>query len=200
MDVLAAVLACSLYPRDEPLVRALATSNSDANPYFVYDPTVDSSQSEAPPEPRSTTQALARAQEVLSKRATPLLGLLDVPPGWLSAFGRTLEDGFDPCVNVAVGTAYLSAFDDECARTCHVRSPAHNPARRDCVLRRYAEAIQMPDLEAIVSLELRFQKALLRSVYESPIFPPGPPHSWGADRIFAPLSSPLPSPLAKRMP
>ena len=41
MDVLTAILACSLY-RDDALVRAIAESNSRGNPYSLVDATTAS--------------------------------------------------------------------------------------------------------------------------------------------------------------
>ena len=191
MDVVAAVLACSLYPGDDALVRALAESNSHGNPFFVVDPTVDPSE-DPRPEPRSAAEALERAEEVRSKQAVPLLGLLEVPPPWLAAFGRSLADGFDPCTNVAVGTAYLSAFDRECNREWPARRRRASPERRACVLHRYADALRMPDLVDVVTLELRLQRPGVPAVFQSPIFPPDAPRSWGPDRIFSPLPILLP--------
>jgi hypothetical protein len=192
MDVLAAVLACSLYPNDEPLVRALATSNSHANPDFVYDPAFDTAHGDPPPEPRSPAQALERVHEVQAKQAVPLLGVLEIPPAWLATFGRELAEGFDPCINVAVGTAYLSAFDRQC--TALRRSIPRPPAaeRRACVLRRYADALNMPELVLVVALELRAQPSSVATVFEAPIFPTEAVDRWGPDRIFAPLFPSLP--------
>jgi hypothetical protein len=203
MDVLAAVLACSLYPADDALVRALAESNSHGNPYFVFDPTIDPSQGVAPSEPRSVAQALARAQEVAAKQAVPLLGLLEVPPAWLAAFGRELSEAFDPCTNVAVGSAYLAAFESECARGTRGPSPSTATGRSDrraCVLRRYADALQMPDLVTVVTLELRFQTPRVRAIFEAPIFPPVREGAWGPQQIFAPLDPPPLPPTASSSP
>ena len=192
MDVLAAVLACSLYPADDALVRALAESNSHSNPYFVFDPTFDPAASEPPPEPHSLAQALARVDEVTAKQAIPLLGLLEVPAAWMTAFDRPPAEAFDACANVAIGTAWLSTFASECAREAHVASTpraSRGPLEhRACVLRKYAEALRMPDLVTVVTLELRASRPLPAAVFEAPIFPPTKGRSWGPDRIFAPLA------------
>src|SRR5579862_4978196 len=41
MDVLSTILACSLYLEDDSIVRAIAESNSQSNPYFVLDASID---------------------------------------------------------------------------------------------------------------------------------------------------------------
>jgi hypothetical protein len=203
MDVLAAILACSLYPNDDALVRAL-TAEAHANPDFVYDPTVDPAASDQPPEPRSAAQAIARAEEVQLKQATPLLGLLAIPPSWLAAYGRSVSDAFDACTNVAIGTAYLAAFDAECSRAPgRPRHPA--PAaveRRACVLRRYADALDMPELVLVVNLELRSLRSVPPAVFEAPIFEAAPEHPWGPTQILAPVdpaltAAPSPAPASR---
>ena len=99
---------------------------------------------------------------------------MQVPPAWLSAFGRNLAEAFDPCTNIAVGTAKLSQFDFECAaHRIPMASPkkaseahgvlptgasagaAHpaSAAHRLCVLRRYEGAIGLPDFAAVTTLE-----------------------------------------------
>jgi hypothetical protein len=199
MDVLAAVLACSLYSNDDALVLAL-TAEAHANPYFVYDPTVDPAAGDLPPEPRTVAQAMARVQEVQLKQATPLLGLLAILPSWLAAFGRDLGDAFDPCTNVAIGTAYLAEFDSECAHAPGSRRPAGGAERRACVLQRCAQALQMPELPIVVNLELRSRRGAVQAVFEAPIFPPPTAPAWGPLQIFAPLRPSLAAPQAPSSP
>lgn len=195
MDVLAALLACSLYPADDALVRALAESNSDRNPYFVYDPTLDPSAGERQSDPHSLEQALARQAEVTAKGARPLLGLLELPAAWVTAFGRDTAQAFDACTNIAIGTAWLSTFESECARAAHApRSHAAALEHRACVLRHYAEAVGMPELAAVVTLELRAQRPMPLAVFDAPIFALPQARPWGPDRVFPPLRSLLPSP------
>ena len=107
MDVLTTILTCSLYIGDDSLVRAVAESTPDKNPYFVVDASIDLTQVDPPPPPKTSAEALARATDILAKGGRPVLGLMQVPPVWLSAFGHELPDAFDPCVNIAVGTAML---------------------------------------------------------------------------------------------
>jgi|HubBroStandDraft_1064217.scaffolds.fasta_scaffold01951_10 hypothetical protein len=191
MDLPSILLTCSLH-FDDPLVRALAESNSHSNPYFVFDPSIDPTEVVPPADPMTLDGALARAQEVSAKHAVPLLGLMEVPPAWMAAFGRELGDAFDPCTNVAVGTAMLSQFDSECAHESGGRPSLGARAargRRVCVLRKYAEALHMPELVTIVSLELQFQRPGPPTAFDAPIFAASSTGPWGPDRLFFPVSS-----------
>jgi len=205
MDVLTTILTCSLYLADDDLVRAIATSTSESNPYFVLDSSVDWTQVDPPPMPRSAAEAVARASDILSKGGRPLLGLLEVPPSWMSAFGRDLGAAFDPCTNVAVGTAMLSEFDFECSsestrKTARSRaasaapgsSGARSAARRRCVLGKYETAIGSPDFAMTTTLELRSQRTAHPSVEASPIFAPARERRWGPDELFVSAIPSLP--------
>jgi hypothetical protein len=204
MDVLTTILTCSLYLADDDLVRAIATSTSQSNPYFVLDSSVDWTQVDPPPTPKSAAEAVARASEILSKGGRPLLGLLEVPPRWMSAFGRGLGAAFDPCTNVAVGTAMLSEFDFECSaegmkKSARARagaapgpSGARSAARRRCVLGKYEAAIGSPDFAVTTTLELRSQRTAHPCVEASPIFAPAREPRWGPDELFVSPSPSLP--------
>ncbi|MGH7438740.1 MAG: hypothetical protein ACRENE_23885, partial [Polyangiaceae bacterium] len=134
MDLLTTILTCSLYASDDALVRAIAEGPAGGNPYVVVNPVSDPAGVDPPPPPTGAKEALSRAQDLIGGRARPLLGLLQLPPAWLDAFGQPLASAFDPCTNVAVGTAMLSQFDYECADR---RAERHSPAlertnRRAC--------------------------------------------------------------------
>jgi hypothetical protein len=201
MDVLAAILMCSLHD-DQPIVRAIV-DNAQANPFAVLTPDRDAS---TPSPPASTYEAaVAQLRDATAHGLRPLLGLMQVPPDWADMFGRAPEDLFDPCVNVSIGTAMLSAFDYECRRA-KTRSPptAPSPTRRTCVARRYAVAVRMPDLEAVVALELRSHAVDPVEPADAPIFRPlGFDQTWGANCLLVgPLATPkeaeakLPAPKA----
>ena len=205
MDVLTTILTCSLYLADDDLVRAIATSTSESNPYFVIDTSVDWTQVDPPSTPKSTAEAVARVSDILSKGGRPLLGLLEVPPRWMSAFGQGLGAAFDPCTNVAVGTAMLSEFDFECSsestkKTARSRAPAlgqsgaRSAAHRRCVLGKYEAAIGSPDFAMTTTLELRSQRTEHPSVEASPIFAPAHEPRWGPDELFVSTSPSLPAP------
>ena len=192
MDVLTTILTCSLYLVDDNLVRAIAESTSQSNPYFVIDTSVDMTQVDPPPPPKSASEALARTTDILAKGGRPLLGLLQVPPTWMSAFGRELADAFDPCANIAVGTAMLSQFDSECAASGVRDAPAKprvppSAVRRRCVLHKYEEAIRLADFATVTSLELRYQRPVQPQIADAPIFADAQAASWGPNQLLLPV-------------
>ena len=206
MDLLTTILTCSLYLADDDLVRAIAESTSASNPYFVLDGSVDWTQVDSPPMPKDAPAAVARTTDILSKGGKPLLGLLEVPPAWMTAFGRELAAAFDPCTNLAVGTAMLSQFDSECAAqggtkglVLHApsaetrRGRPRSAAHRRCVLSKYEAAIGSPDFATTTLLELRVQRAARPSVEAAPIFAPLRERRWGPDALFVPPSPALSS-------
>jgi hypothetical protein len=208
MDLLSTLLVCNLYGTDPTLVRAI-TANSHANPHFVLDASADVDIDAVPAEPKTTAEALARVQEITAHGGKPLLGLLQIPPAWLALYGRELPDAFDPCVNVAIGSAMLSTFDYECAhdkkRPHPGPSPADHPrptlhvisARRLCVIRRYGEAIGEADFEELTTLELNSPsptRGLLPDPTDAPIFPSQPPRTWGPDCLLVPFLVTPPTP------
>jgi hypothetical protein len=190
MHVLAAILTCSLHG-DDALVRAIVDNVHD-NPFAIVTPELDPDTESASTAPQTLDAAVAQLREVTAQGGEPLLGLMQVPVVWASAFGRNPEDLFDPCVNVSIGSAMLSGFDYACARSGGAGAPKTPPAsgfasRRGCALRRYAQAIQMPELTTIVTLTLRYQRATRAPESDAPIFPLAPEErAWGSDRVFVP--------------
>jgi hypothetical protein len=184
MDLLTTVLTCSLFLGDDPLVRAIAESNSQSNPYFVLDASVDLTEVDPPVPPKTLEAAVARAEDVAAKGGRPLVGLMQLPPAWMSAFGRDLRDAFDPCTNVAIGSAMLSQFDYECdaegAPKPGARAQrAHTAvaARRSCILHKYQDAIGL--VVTITTFELRYQRLVRPDVSDAPIFAPPAASAWG---------------------
>src|SRR5437016_896493 len=105
MDILTAVLACSLYA-DDGLVRAIVQSTSLSNPYAVFDVAEEESIDDPPPPlPRTVEDALTRLSKINERGGTVLVGLMQVPPTWAVLFGREPRDLFDPCINISIGTA-----------------------------------------------------------------------------------------------
>lgn len=203
MDLLSILLACNLYTADEPLVRAIAQSNSHSNPFSVVDPSMDYRQVEVAPDPKTLEAALARLDDVTSKGGKPLLGLMQLPPAWMKMFGREPRDAFDACINVSIGSAMLSALDHECAAGAgpRVEPVAHRarrlpvmvvlPPDRACVVRKYGQAIGLPDFELLITLELGGQRPIppSRVPVDAPIvFPELSERTWGPDCIFVPLA------------
>jgi hypothetical protein len=200
MDLLTTILTCSLYLADDDLVRAVAESSSHSNPYFVLDASVDLTEVDPPPPPKNAGDAVARASEILAKGGRPLVGLMQVPPAWLRAFGRDLAAAFDPCINLAVGTAMLSQFDFECSgpsarapsgqgRAHGSRPSARSAAHRRCLLRKYEEASGAPDFAAVTTLELRYQRLAHPPVEAAPIFAPALDRRWGPDQLLVSVSA-----------
>ena len=191
MDLLTTILTCSLYASDDALVRAIAEGPSRKNPYLVLDPIADAAEEGAAPPPKGEAEATARARELAAKGGKPLLGLLELPAAWLEIFGRPLEGAFDPCTNIAIGSAMLSEFDYECAASARSRrQPAllERVNRRACVLRTYEAATGSVDFEEVVFLELSAQAAIGPSVEEAPIFAPPAASHWGPDQLLVLLT------------
>lgn len=199
MDLLSTLLACSLYIADDDLTRAIAESNSQSNPYFVLDTTLDATEMVPQPPPQTADAAVLRAEDILAHGGRPVLGLMQLPPGWIAAFGRPLRDAFDPCVSVAIGTAMLSQFDDECrgpTAAPHTRLPGRSAPhgaieRRACVLRKYQDAIGVGDFVTMTTLELRFQRHAEPDIARAPIFAMAPASPWGPQTLLvstAPVS------------
>lgn len=145
MDVLSAILACSLY-FDDGLVRAIVQVNSDGNPLFVGD-TVNLVSYEGV---KTLDQARATLSSVTSGQGRAVVGLMGVPPEWAQALGHTTAELWDACTNLSIGSAKLQEFADDCA---HSRSrghakgsrlPSRGEATRLCVARRYGTAVGMP--------------------------------------------------------
>lgn len=183
MDVLTAILGCSMY-MDDNLTRAIMESTSQSNPYFVQNTSLDF----APPEalPTNADDATMRAETIAAHGGRAVLGVMQIPVVWLKSFGRTTRDAFDPCINVTIGTAMLSQFAYECRRTY---GPSSNSVNlRPCILRKYASASGMLDFEVITNLELRDQRPPVRELSDGPIYRPSW-GAWGADCILVPLGN-----------
>jgi hypothetical protein len=194
MTLLAAVLTCSLH-NDDALVRAIA-DNAHDNPYAIVNLEVDPDEIPAPTPPRTLDAAVAQLNDLLAQGITPVIGLMQVPVTWAASFGREPQELFDPCINVSIGSAMLSAYDYACTHTKRPGHPTKPPgprARRACVLHRYAEAVGMPDLETVVRLELRYQHAPPAPAADSPILTaPVQPAAWGASSLLLP-TAPIPA-------
>jgi hypothetical protein len=188
MDVLVAILTCSLYA-DDALVRAIV-DNAHDNPLAIFTPELDPTTGATSTAPGTLEAAIAQLRDVVAHGGQPLVGLMQVPVTWASTFGRKATDLFDPCINLSIGTAMLSEFEYTCTR----RTPLTFGARhgestgawaRSCVLRQYAEAVRMTELATVVTLSARYGQFRLIRAYDAPIFsPPSDGRSWGADRVL----------------
>jgi hypothetical protein len=192
MDVLAAILTCSLYA-DDAVVRAIV-DNAHDNPLAIFTPELDPATGATSSAPETLDAAIAQLRDVFARDGRPLIGLMQVPVTWASAFGREATDLFDPCINVSIGSAMLSEFDYACGRpkatiSAQNKSASH-ASRRTCAVQRYAQAVRMPDLASVVTLNLRNRGAPLASPADAPIFHAPPDRSWGSDRVLMGPASP----------
>jgi hypothetical protein len=188
MVPLAALLACSLYA-DDALVAAIV-DNVEQNPFSIVSPDDTSDPNSSPVAPTSLEEARAKLREVVAHGGSPLLALMQVPPDWARTFGREPEELFDACVNVSIGTAMLSEFDYACAG--HVRSARAGAvrlegadSRRRCIADRYADAIGMPEVSTVVTLDLRYSRSRPAIASDAPIYAPARAvPGWGADCLL----------------
>jgi hypothetical protein len=189
MDLLATILTCSLYAEGDAVVRAIVEGPSGKNPYFVLNTAAPADGLVAPP--KTEKEAATRSRELIAQGGRLLLGLLEVPPSWVDAFGQSLESAFDPCINIAIGTAMLSEFDAECASKVAPRTERarmlERTNRRVCVLRKYEAAIGAEDFADAILLELSVQGPASASIEDAPIFAPSSTRSWGPDRLLVTL-------------
>jgi hypothetical protein len=189
MDLLATILTCSLYASDDALVRAIAEGPSGKNPYFVLNTAVDP---EGSTPAQSEAEATARSAALVAQGGRPVLGLLELPPAWLGAFGRPLASAFDPCTNIAIGTAMLSEFDAACASKVPPQGPwaqmLERTNRRACVLHRYEAAIGVVDFADAIELELSVQQPATASIEDAPIFARPSARTWGPDKLLVSLT------------
>jgi hypothetical protein len=175
MDVVTLILACSLYP-DDALVRALISVQSQDNPYFVGDlATLKTSDRLT-----STEAAMVEADAISRKDGRPAVGLLGIPIDWARRFDREPRELFDPCTNIAIGTAMLSEFEAECIHSkpsSRLRDhPDHNCSNkpRSCVLRKYAHGLGLLGTPAAVLGHLSaFSASAVRSTTSAPVYPLG---------------------------
>src|SRR5579884_4311780 len=110
------------------------------NQYFVGDLSTLDTYDTA----RSRAEARRVAEAIAARGGRPAVGYLAIPISLAPRFGRSIDELFDGCVNIGIGTAMLSAY----GRTCTVESspPGHRhhrrrragqiKSRRACILRR----------------------------------------------------------------
>jgi hypothetical protein len=183
MDVLAAILTCSLHA-DDALVRAII-DNAHDNPLAIFTPDLDPATGSLSSTPETLGTAVAQLGEITSHGGRALVGLMQIPVAWASTFGREPQDLFDPCINLSIGSAMLSEFDYWCARAKASQSNQLVASRRACVLPRYAEAIRMPELVTVAMLGIRHRGAPPVLPSDVPIFPTATEgRTWGSDCIF----------------
>jgi len=122
MDVLAIILACSVYP-DETLVRAMVDLGSQRNPHFVGDLSTMATYDGL----RSRSDARRVVRELERGGGQPLLGLLALPPAWARHYGQSTDSLFDGCMNVWIGTTALASHYEACRQDHAPRAPPREP-------------------------------------------------------------------------
>jgi hypothetical protein len=149
------LLACSLHA-DQRLLEAIVDVYSAGNPSTVVDVGISALEDQDQPlalldGARSQRSARADVFRLLAQGGDPLFGLLPVRRGWAQEFGKSVDDLFEPCANVAVASAKISEFDYAC------RSHGPRPTslrRRSCTLRGYAGSVALPALPRAVLVAL----------------------------------------------
>jgi hypothetical protein len=190
MDLLTTITACSL-AKDFTLVLAMAMTFSQGNVLTVkdaaelanpplYDPLVEQDAEQMPSTRDAALVKLARLRAV---GASPVMGLIPVPPEWAAQFQRAMPELLDPCINISIGSAMVSQFEYECGPK----------AARACVLQRYAQAaglegfdgkvlatIRTNGLPAAASVVVETDEVFSTPIYEGA----AAKRTWGADKIF----------------
>jgi hypothetical protein len=199
MDVLTMILACSLYP-DDQLVRVLVDVAGRDNPYFVG----DAKRLDTYERASSLEEGLKIIQEIARKGGRPAVGLMGIPISWAGRFGVRDAALFDPCTNIAVGTAMLSQFVQECrlraSRKRRFRShrsprPIGDEMLRPCVLQRFGDELGIAGFFQAVMREISERSApdvldATGTALRSPVFVDGSDHSqtstgsWSSARLF----------------
>jgi hypothetical protein len=144
VDVLTAILACSLHV-DDDLVRALVSVQTNEHPFFVGDLTKVTQFESA----KTLDSARAALQVVREAGHSPALGLLAVPAAWADEFGKPAESLWDACTNIQIGTAKLSDFDHQCRAGKGRRRTLRSSANRACIVSRYAAALSVNGRELL---------------------------------------------------
>lgn len=206
MDILTIILACSLHP-DDDLVRVLVDVASQKNVFFVGDLKTLNTYDKA----ASVAEAEKLVAELLRNSGKPAVGLMGVPLTWAARFNRSEAELFDACTNVAVATAMLSHFEEQC-RTEHVarRRPASRrmsarvrpSALRACTLRRFGDELGILGylegvMKALAEDRTRTHVAASDAAQVAPVFVDGSDEShagesdWSSPRLF---TAPQPEP------
>jgi hypothetical protein len=169
MGLAALLLACSLHP-DDALLEAIISAYSDGNAYAVIN--VDFSVLDSQDEPlsmmdapRSREAARAEMARIVAAGGEPVLGLLPVRPAWGEEFGKSTDELFQPCPNIAVASAKLSEFDYQCRAHAPRQTGA---ARRACTLERYGSSLGLAGLRSVIIPRLTRGTATSAAMRTSP--------------------------------
>jgi hypothetical protein len=154
VDIAALLLACSVHA-DDALLLSIAYVQGKGSPYAVTDVSLQHLEQDdalgielTPSSAKASREAVAR---ILAISGEPVLGLLPVRPEWANELGKSLDDMFDACSNIAIASAKLSELDYGC-RAKGLRFDA--PARRACTLDHYGTSLGLPALRQAVLADL----------------------------------------------
>jgi hypothetical protein len=139
---MALILACSLH-FDDRLVAALIAKLSISNQFFVGNLATLDTYDNA----HSVAEAGRFVDQIRANGGRAAVGYMAIPVEWGARFGRTTDELFDGCTNIAIGTAMLSGYDRLCRGEPIPRRGLRRHSRRSrrrwtsaeraCVLRRY---------------------------------------------------------------
>lgn len=123
MDILAFILACSLFS-DDVTAQSIINVQSSACVYYVGDSTglVPASYAD------NIADAINQIHVVRRHKGKPLIGLMGIPSHLARKYGYNPEDLFNPCKNIAVGSSILSEIETDCTDIKN---------KTACVIRRY---------------------------------------------------------------
>jgi hypothetical protein len=211
MDILTIVLACSLH-FDDDLVVALVHKVSSDNPLLVGDLV----SLETHDHLTTIAEAKAVIQDILRQGGRPAVGLLGIPVTWAARYGRSPDELFDACTNIAVGSAALSEYASQCSprhrpgTSKEVRHPSRRALdrQRRCILRRLGDDLGASGFVEAVLPEISSARSAQRDSDKDPppasssIAAPLDSESSAGQTAAAPVASPTvaPLPTAKSVP
>jgi hypothetical protein len=183
-DLLTVVEQCSV-ASDQALVLALALTFSAGDPVTVKDVRTTTGGGAAKEAPALRQEALTHLRSG-SLHGGVVAGLLPAVPAWAATLGRPVDDLLEACSAVGIATAFLSEFEHECGPQ----------ASRDCVARKYLQAVDLQPLRARVlraakdpDLDARAKLVAVNvqvACGDAPDAPTVHCRDWGADRIVFP--------------
>jgi hypothetical protein len=205
MDILTIILACSLH-FDDDLVAALVHKVSSDNPFLVGDLVTLETHDHL----TTIVEAKAAVQDILRHGGRPAVGLLGIPVTWASRYGRSPDELFDACTNIAVGTAALSEYASQCSprrRGSGLSKQVQHPSRRAlerqrrCILRRLGDDLGASGFVEAVLPEISSVRSAQRDGDKDPppasssIVAPIDSESSAGQTTAAPVSGPTVTPL-----
>ena len=111
MDIFALLTLCG--PAVHPnTTTALIVAESGGNPYAIGDNTTKRSYF-----PQTKDQAVSLAYQLIQSGHRIDMGLTQISSPWLSTWNISLNQVFDPCANISIGTSLLADNYQHCEAT-----------------------------------------------------------------------------------